>query len=266
MEVSFDVYPYTAGMTSLSALMPPWTFEGGVGNMLERIKDEENRKQIIKDIEEGIPGWQNFAGCCKTWDDITIVSVTKEEDAWMEGKTITQVAEQKGTDPYTAIFETLINENGRVQITTNFMDDKEVEMILSQPDVMVGSDSMSLAIEGLLAKTSTHPRAFGTQAKVLGEFVREKKCFSLEEGVKKLTYNPAKILKIEGRGLLKEGNFADIVIFNPDTIKDMATYKNPKQYPVGIDTVIVNGVVAFEDGRQLEVLPGRFLKNSFASK
>ena len=266
MEVSFDVYPYTAGMTSLSALMPPWTFEGGVNNMIERIKDENNRNQIIKDIEEGIPGWQNFAGCCKSWDDITVVSVTKEDDAWMEGKTITQIAEQKGTDPYTAIFETLIHENGRVQITTNFMDDKEVEMILSQPDVMVGSDSMSLATEGLLAKTSTHPRAFGTQAKVLGEFVREKKCFSLEEGVKKLTYNPAQILKIEGRGLLKEGNFADIVIFNPDTIKDMATYKNPKQYPIGIDTVIVNGVVAFEDGKQLEVLPGRFLKNSFASK
>ncbi|MGN1032598.1 MAG: amidohydrolase family protein, partial [Intestinibacter sp.] len=146
------------------------------------------------------------------------------------------------------------------------MDEKDVETILCHPDSMVGSDSMSLATEGLLAKTSTHPRAFGTQAKVLGEFVREKKCFSLEEGVKKLTYNIAKILKLEDRGLLKEGNFADIVIFNPDTIKDMATYKDPKQYPVGIDTVLVNGVIAFKDGEQLDVLPGKFLKNSFASK
>mgnify|MGYP000039083215 CR=1 FL=1 len=227
---------------------------------------EEFKKQIIKDIEEGIPGWQNFAGCCKSWDDITVVSVTKEDDAWMEGKTITQIAEQKGTDPYTAIFETLIHENGRVQITTNFMDDKEVEMILSQPDVMVGSDSMSLATEGLLAKTSTHPRAFGTQTKVLSEYVRDRKCFSLESAVRKLTGLPAEVLKLDRRGTLKEGNFADIVIFNPDTVKDKATYANPKQYPEGIETVLVNGVIALENGKQVNVLPGRLLKNEYARK
>ena len=266
LKVSFDVYPYNAGMTSLSAMLPPWMFEGGVDKMVERLTDEKNRKQIVHDIENGLPGWQNFGGSLRSWDDVTIVSVTQDEDAWMEGMKLTEIAAKWDKDVYNTMFDILYKENGRVQITIVLMDENDVQTILSHPDSMVGSDSMSLATEGLLAKTSTHPRAFGTQAKVLGEFVREKKCFSLEEGVKKLTYNPAKILKIEGRGLLKEGNFADIVIFNPDTIKDMATYKNPKQYPVGIDTVIVNGVVAFEDGRQLEVLPGRFLKNSFASK
>ena len=266
LKVSFDVYPYNAGMTSLSAMLPPWMFEGGVDKMVERLTDEKNRKQIVHDIENGLPGWQNFGGSLRSWDDVTIVSVTQDEDAWMEGMKLTEIAAKWDKDLYNTMFDILYKENGRVQITIVLMDENDVQTILSHPDSMVGSDSMSLATEGLLAKTSTHPRAFGTQAKVLGEFVREKKCFSLEEGVKKLTYNPAKILKIEGRGLLKEGNFADIVIFNPDTIKDMATYKNPKQYPVGIDTVIVNGVVAFEDGRQLEVLPGRFLKNSFASK
>ena len=266
LKVSFDVYPYNAGMTSLSAMLPPWMFEGGVDKMVERLTDEKNRKQIVHDTENGLPGWQNFGGSLRSWDDVTIVSVTQDEDAWMEGMKLTEIAAKWDKDLYNTMFDILYKENGRVQITIVLMDENDVQTILSHPDSMVGSDSMSLATEGLLAKTSTHPRAFGTQAKVLGEFVREKKCFSLEEGVKKLTYNPAKILKIEGRGLLKEGNFADIVIFNPDTIKDMATYKNPKQYPVGIDTVIVNGVVAFEDGRQLEVLPGRFLKNSFASK
>ena len=266
LKVSFDVYPYNAGMTSLSAMLPPWMFEGGVDKMVERLTDEKNRKQIVHDIENGLPGWQNFGGSLRSWDDVTIVSVTQDEDAWMEGMKLTEIAAKWDKDVYNTMFDILYKENGRVQITIVLMDENDVQTILSHPDSMVGSDSMSLATEGLLAKTSTHPRAFGTQAKVLGEFVREKKCFSLEEGVKKLTYNPSKILKIEGRGLLKEGNFADIVIFNPDTIKDMATYKNPKQYPVGIDTVIVNGVVAFEDGRQLEVLPGRFLKNSFASK
>ena len=266
LKVSFDVYPYNAGMTSLSAMLPPWMFEGGVDKMVERLTDEKNRKQIVHDIENGLPGWQNFGGSLRSWDDVTIVSVTQDEDAWMEGMKLTEIAAKWDKDVYNTMFDVLYKENGRVQITIVLMDENDVQAILSHPDSMVGSDSMSLATEGLLAKTSTHPRAFGTQAKVLGEFVREKKCFSLEEGVKKLTYNPAQILKIEGRGLLKEGNFADIVIFNPDTIKDMATYKNPKQYPVGIDTVIVNGVVAFEDGKQLEVLPGRFLKNSFASK
>ncbi|VYT74155.1 amidohydrolase family protein [Intestinibacter bartlettii] len=266
LKVSFDVYPYNAGMTSLSAMLPPWMFEGGVDKMVERLTDEKNRKQIVHDIENGLPGWQNFGGSLRSWDDVIIVSVTQDEDAWMEGMKLTEIAAKWDKDVYNTMFDILYKENGRVQITIVLMDENDVQTILSHPDSMVGSDSMSLATEGLLAKTSTHPRAFGTQAKVLGEFVREKKCFSLEEGVKKLTYNPAQILKIEGRGLLKEGNFADIVIFNPDTIKDMATYKNPKQYPVGIDTVIVNGVVAFEDGKQLEVLPGRFLKNSFASK
>ena len=266
LKVSFDVYPYNAGMTSLSAMLPPWMFEGGVDKMVERLTDEKNRKQIVHDIENGLPGWQNFGGSLRSWDDVTIVSVTQDEDTWMEGMKLTEIAAKWDKDVYNTMFDILYKENGRVQITIVLMDENDVQTILSHPDSMVGSDSMSLATEGLLAKTSTHPRAFGTQAKVLGEFVREKKCFSLEEGVKKLTYNPAQILKIEGRGLLKEGNFADIVIFNPDTIKDMATYKNPKQYPVGIDTVIVNGVVAFEDGKQLEVLPGRFLKNLFASK
>ena len=266
LKVSFDVYPYNAGMTSLSAMLPPWMFEGGVDKMVERLADEKNRKQIVHDIENGLPGWQNFGGSLRSWDDVTIVSVTQDEDAWMEGMKLTEIAAKWDKDVYNTMFDILYKENGRVQITIVLMDENDVQAILSHPDSMVGSDSMSLATEGLLAKTSTHPRAFGTQAKVLGEFVREKKCFSLEEGVKKLTYNPAQILKIEGRGLLKEGNFADVVIFNPDTIKDMATYKDPKQYPVGIDKVIVNGVLAFEDGKQLEVLPGRFLKNSFASK
>jgi len=266
VKMSFDVYPYNAGMTSLSALLPPWMFEGGVDKMVERLTDEKNRKQIVHDIENGLPGWQNFGGSLRSWDDVTIVSVTKDEDSWMEGMKLTEIAAKWDKDVYNTMFDILYKENGRVQITVVLMDEKDVETILCHPDSMVGSDSMSLATEGLLAKTSTHPRAFGTQAKVLGEFVREKKCFSLEEGVKKLTYNIAKILKLEDRGLIKEGNFADIVIFNPDTIKDMATYKDPKQYPVGIDTVLVNGVVAFKDGEQLDVLPGRFLKNSFASK
>ena len=259
LEVSFDVYPYIEGMTSLSALMPPWTFEGGVDKMLERIKIDENREKIKRDIIEGIPGWQNFAGSCKSWDDITIVSVTKEDDAWMEGKTITEIANATNRDEFTTVFETLINENGRVQITPNMMDEEDVDRILCHPESMIGSDSMSLATEGMLAKTSTHPRAFGTHARVLSHYVRERKLISLEDGVKKLTSMPAKILGIKDRGILAEGNYADIVIFDKDLIKDTATYTNPKQYPEGIEVVLVNGKVALEDGKQIDVLNGKIL-------
>lgn len=259
LEVSFDVYPYIEGMTSLSALMPPWTFEGGVDKMLERIKIDENREKIKRDITEGIPGWQNFAGSCKSWDDITIVSVTKECNAWMEGKTISEIANATNRDEFTTVFEILISENGRVQITPNMMDEEDVDRILCHPESMIGSDSMSLATEGLLAKTSTHPRAFGTHARVLSHYVRERKLISLEDGVKKLTSMPAKILGIKDRGILAEGNYADIVIFDKDLIKDTATYANPKQYPEGIEVVLVNGKVALEDGRQIDVLNGKIL-------
>ena len=266
LKVSFDVYPYNAGMTSLSAMLPPWMFEGGVDKMVERLTDEKNRKQIVHDIENGLPGWQNFGGSLRSWDDVTIVSVTQDEDAWMEGMKLTEIAAKWDKDLYNTMFDILYKENGRVQITIVLMDENDVQTILSHPDSMVGSDSMSLATEGLLAKTSTHPRAFGTQTKVLSEYVRDRKCFSLEAAVRKLTGLPAEVLKLDRRGTLKEGNFADVVIFNPDTVKDKATYANPKQYPEGIETVLVNGVVALENGKQVNVLPGRLLKNEYARK
>ena len=179
---------------------------------------------------------------------------------------LTEIAAKWDKDVYNTMFDILYKENGRVQITIVLMDENDVQAILSHPDSMVGSDSMSLATEGLLAKTSTHPRAFGTQTKVLSEYVRDRKCFSLEAAVRKLTGLPAEVLKLDRRGTLKEGNFADVVIFNPDTVKDKATYANPKQYPEGIETVLVNGVIALENGKQVNVLPGRLLKNEYARK
>ena len=267
LDVTFDVYPYNSGMTSLSALMPPWAFEGGVDKMIERIKLPKNREKIIHDIENGLPGWQNFASIVKSVPGIMIASVVKDEDSWMEGKTLEEISKELGIDDiYTTIFEILIKENGRVQMVVEGMDEDDVIKILSRDDVSVGSDSMSLSHIGLLSKSSTHPRAFGTPSIVLGHYSREKGLFSIEKAVRKLTSNPAKRLGLKDRGLLKEGYYADIVIFDENTIIDKSTYKNPKQYPEGIDTVLVNGNIAFKDGEQLDVLCGKVLKNQYASK
>lgn len=267
LDVTFDVYPYNSGMTSLSALMPPWAFEGGVDKMIERIKIEENRKRIIHDIENGLPGWQNFASIVRSVPEIMIASVVKDEDAWMEGKTLEEIRKElKLDDIYTTIFEILIKENGRIQMVVEGMDEEDVKKILSREDVSVGSDSMSLSHIGLLSKSSTHPRAFGTHSIVLGHYSRDIGLFSIESAVRKLTSNPAKRLGLKDRGLLREGYYADIVIFDKHKIIDKSTYKNPKQYPEGIEIVLVNGIVALENGKQLNVLPGRLLKNAYARK
>lgn len=266
LDVTFDVYPYNSGMTSLSALMPPWAFEGGVDKMIERIKIKENREQIIHDIENGLPGWQNFASIVKSVPEIMIASVVKSEDSWMEGKTLEEIRKKLDfKDIYTTIFEILIKENGRVQMVVEGMDEEDVKRILSCEDVSVGSDSMSLSHIGLLSKSSTHPRAFGTQSIVLGYYSREKGLFSTESAVKKLTSNPAKRLGLKDRGLLKEGYYADIVIFDKNKIIQKATYKQPKQYPEGIQTVLVNGNIVLKDGKQLDILCGKVLKNPYAS-
>ncbi|WP_455543778.1 N-acyl-D-amino-acid deacylase family protein [Intestinibacter sp.] len=266
LDVTFDVYPYSSGMTSLSALMPPWTFEGGVDKMIDRIKLPENRDKIIYDIEHGLPGWQNFASIVKSIPKIMIASVIKEENSWMEGKTLEEIGKRLGIDDiYTTIFEILIREKGRVQMVVEGMDEDDVIKILSREDVSVGSDSMSLSHTGLLSKSSTHPRAFGTQSIVLGYYSREKGLFSIESAVRKLTSNPAKRLGLKDRGILKEGYYADIVIFDENKIINKSTYKEPKQYPEGIETVLVNGNIALKDGKQVDILCGKVLKNTYSS-
>lgn len=259
VEVSYDLYPYTAGLTSLSACIPPWIFEGGVGKMIERLKDKAVRTRIRKEIAEGLPNWQNFVKSAGGWQKFFVSSVRSEENKFLEGKFITEIGELQGKDPYDAAFDLLIAENGRVQMNYYAMSEDDVMTFLRQPQAMIGSDAMSLSVEGIMSFGKPHPRAFGTPTRFLGQYVRDKKILSFEEAVKKMTSLPAKRLGLKSRGLIEKDYYADIVIFDPDTVRDKATYADPKQYSQGIETVIVNGKVVIDNGSQNEVYSGRVL-------
>lgn len=248
VQVTYDLYPYTAGLTSLGACLPPWVFEGGVDKMLERLRDNSVRQRIRKEIAEGLPGWQNFVKSAGGWQKFFVSSVRSEENKHLEGKFIPEIGEMQGKDAYDAAFDLLIAENGRVQMNYYAMSEDDVITFMQQPRAMVGSDAMALSTEGVLAFGNPHPRAFGTPTRVLGRYVRELKALTFEQAVQKMTSMPAKRLGLAERGLIKEGWHADITVFDPEKVQDKATYTEPKQYSVGVDYVIVNGSVALENG------------------
>jgi N-acyl-D-amino-acid deacylase len=260
LDTTFDLYPYTAGMTGLSACMPPWAFAGGVGELLARLLDPEMRRRIKESIETGIPGWQNLAKSAGSWDRIVVTTVMNDDNKHLEGKSIQEIADLQGKDPYTTIFDLLLAEKGRVLIVTHMMVEEDVIEIIRHPLAMIGTDGMSVSTEGVMSFGRAHPRAFGTHARVLERYVKELKILSLEEAVKKMSSMPAKRLGLQQRGMLKEGYHADITVFDPDKVQGKATFADPKQYSVGFDLVIVNGKIVLKDGIHQEVYPGRVLK------
>lgn len=262
IDTTFDLYPYTAGMTGLAACMPPWAFEGGVKELIVRLQDKAMREKIKNSIETGIPGWQNIAKAAGSWDRITIATVMSDENKPLEGKNIQEIADSQGKDPYTAVFDLLVAEKGRALIVTHMMTEQDVAQIIRHPLAMIGSDGMSVSTEGLMSFGRPHPRAFGTHARVLERYVRELKLLSLEDAVKKMTHLPATRLGLKRRGLVKEGYYADLAVFDADKVVGKATFAEPKQYSEGFAAVIVNGKVVLRDGVHQEVYAGRAIKKS----
>ena len=260
-DTTFDVYPYAAGFTSLSSTLPPWVFEGGVENMMARLKDADMRSRIIADMKAGSPGRKLYSLENKIWDRIVVATVMREESKHIEGMSIQAISDERGyTDPYELIIDLLIEENGRVLMVSHTMSEEDLQKFITHPDAIVISDSMGLSTEGLLAVGKPHPRTFGTRARVFAKYVKELGVLSYEEAVKKMTYLPAKRLGLKQRGQLAEGFFADVVVINPETVQDMATYENPKQYSIGFDQVIVNGRLVLDGKRQLEAYPGKVIR------
>jgi len=259
VDVTFDQYPYTAGMTGLSALLPPWARVGGDEMMIKRLKDPNERRRIKNDFEKGLPGWQNTVGDVG-WSNIYLAFVEKEENKFLEGKNFKEISNIKNCDPASAYFDLLIDEKGKGSIVVFMMSEDDVVNIMKSPFQMFGTDGWAVSPKGILSHGKPHPRFYGTYPRVLGRYVRDMGVLRLEEAIRKMTSLPAQKLGLRDRGLLREGFWADIVIFDPEKIMDKATYQNPHQFPEGIEHVIVNGTVVVSGGEHNGALPGKVLR------
>ncbi len=255
VEVNCDVYPYTAGSTTITALLPTWVLEGGVDKMLERLKDREVRKKIKEEIEEDKMKGENFLKAAG-WSGILISQCPLKE---YEGKTLEEILKEKGMlhDPYEGFFDWLLEIKGEATMVIFLMDEEDVKTVISSPLSSIVSDAWATSPA---AGGKPHPRAYGTFPRVLGKYVREEKLLSLEEAIRKMTSLPAGKVRLQDRGLIRKGFWADLVIFDPNKIIDKATYQNPHQYPEGIKYVIVNGKIVVKEGKLTGERPGKVLR------
>jgi N-acyl-D-aspartate/D-glutamate deacylase len=256
VRVSATMYPYAAGGTGLAATLPLWVQEGGRDRMLERLKDPATRARARNEIETKLDGWENLL-MAATFDGIQVASVPREFDQSVIGKRLSQIAAERKADAWDVYFRLLIDSGGRIGALYHMMSEADVATGLRAPFVTIGTDSSALRSEGVLAQGSPHPRAYGTFPRVLGKYVREDKLLTLPEAVHRMTGAAAEQMGIRDRGVIRERMLADLVIFNPATVKDNATYERPHQYPTGIEYVIVNGVPVLEPKGLTGARPGR---------
>ncbi|HYE87821.1 MAG TPA: D-aminoacylase [Vicinamibacterales bacterium] len=255
-RVSATMYPYAAGGTGLAATLPLWVQEGGRERMLERLKDPAIRARARQEIETKIDGWENLL-MATTFEGIQVASVPRDFDRSIIGKRLSQIAAERKADPWDVYFSLLADSGGRIGALYHMMSEDDVVTALRAPFVTIGTDSAALRTEGVLAQGSPHPRAYGTFPRVLGKYARDGNVLRLHEAVRRMTSLAAAQMGIQDRGAIRERFMADLVVFNPATIADKATYEQPHQYPVGIDYVIVNGVVVLEPGGLTGARPGR---------
>jgi N-acyl-D-amino-acid deacylase len=256
LDVTGDMYPYTAGATSLGALLPPWVHEGGLTKLLPRLRDEQVRARIRRDLEQGVDGWWNPARAAG-WSGVQISRAPQHRS--YQGMRLSDIAPLRQQDPLEAALDILLAEEGNAGVVLFMMGDVQVQTILQHRRVMIGSDAGATAPYGVLGQGHPHPRAYGTFPRILGTYVRERGVISLEEAIFRMTGLTAWRLGLSDRGLVRPGYKADLVIFDAQHIADQATYDIPHAYPTGIRWVLVNGQVILRDGVRLPVLPGRVL-------
>ncbi len=260
VDITVDQYPYKAGSTSLVTCLPPWAHEGGMERLLERLKDPGLRQKMQGDIEDGLPGWENFAGELG-WQNVYVTSIRTDVNKYAEGKNLLEIQEHRGdADPYISLFDLILEENGAAGMVIFAMDEEDVLRIMRHPLQMVGTDSGASGTTGFMRRGKPHPRGYGTYPRVLGKYVRESGTLTLEEAIRKMTSFPAQRFGLQSRGLLKPGMVADIVVFNPDTVIDTATYEEPHQLPKGVEHVIVNGEITVQSSEPQGTLAGRTLR------
>ena len=256
VKVSATMYPYTAGGTGLAATLPLWVQEGGRDQMLARLTDPAVRQRARAEIESKIDGWENLLQAT-TFEGIQVASAPKEIDQSIIGKRIAQIAVERKADPWDVYFQLLIESGGRIGALYHMMSEADVATGLQSSLVTIGTDSAALRQEGVLAQGSPHPRSYGTFPRVLGKYVRDDQVMTLSEAVRRMTSAAATQMGIKDRGRIQLGMLADLVVFNPATVMDNATYDKPHQYPTGIEHVIVNGVPVLDPRGLTGARPGR---------
>ena len=260
LDVTADVYPYIAGSTSLSACLPPWALEGGTEKMLERLRDASIRQKLKTEITTDSKDWENIYLGSGGAAGVLIGSVVNRELEAMQGKRVQQIAEEQGKEPLDALFDLILADHGQTGAIYFMMSENDLLAAMKAPFVSFCTDSGARATDGPLSGSKSHPRGWGSYPRILGKYVREEKILTLEKAVQKMTGMPAARVGLKDRGLLREGMFADIAIFDPTTVIDRATFEVPNQYPEGVAYVIVNGQLSVDGGKRTAALAGRPLR------
>ncbi|MBT8257422.1 MAG: amidohydrolase family protein, partial [Bacteroidia bacterium] len=257
LHITTDMYTYIAGATGLDAAMPPWVQEGGYDKWAERLRDPEIRNRVIEEMKTPTDKWENLMLSAETPDKVMLIGFKNDSLKHLTGKTLAEVAKMRNKSPEETAMDLVIEDGSRVGTVYFLMSEENVKKQIALPYMSFGSDAGSLAPEGVFLKSSTHPRAYGNFSRLLGKYVRDENVIPLEEAIYKLTGLPASNLKIDKRGQLKTGNYADVAIFDPGKIQDHATFDDPHQLSTGMIHVFVNGEQVLKDGEHTGALPGR---------
>jgi len=260
LHITADMYTYPAGAAGLGATMPPWVQEGGQEAWVNRLKDPSVRQRVKAEMLAPTNQWENMFLMCGSPENMLLIGFNTEALKPLTGKTLADICKTRGTDPVDTIIDLTIEDKGNIGTVYFSMSEDNIRRELKLPWVCLGSDAESAAPEGDFLKSSTHPRAYGCFSRFLGKYVRDEKVVPLAEAVRKITSLPASNLKIEKRGSLKPGFFADIAVFDPGKIQDHATFQNPFQYSTGMVHVFVNGKQVIQDGEHTNARPGMFVR------
>jgi N-acyl-D-amino-acid deacylase len=259
VKITADMYTYPAGGTGLDASLPPWVFDGGREAAYKRLQDPATRQKIAEAVRTPSNDWENLYLLAGSPDRLVLASFRSDSLKPLIGKTLGDVAKMRGKDPIETIMDLLLEDRSRIGTIYFMMSEDNIKKQIRQPWVSFGSDAASIATEGVFLRSAAHPRAYGNFARLLGKYVRDEKVISLTEAVRRLTSLPAANLGLKDRGLLQSGMFADVVIFDPQTIADRATFEKPHQYSVGVRDVFVNGQQVLKNGQHTGTKPGRAL-------
>jgi N-acyl-D-amino-acid deacylase len=261
LDVRANVYPYRAGSNNLRAIIPPWAHDGGNEQMLARLADPQLRVRMRREILDGLPGWYNhYLATGGGWEGMQLVSLTAEGNAPFVGRRMSELIAARGGDPVGVLFDLLLEERGSVPTIFFHHSEEDMQQVLRQPYTSIGSDGAAISRDGPRAAVKVHPRWYGTFPRVLGRYVRELNVLTLPEAIRKMTSMNAAKINLQDRGVLAAGSWADVTIFDAETVIDRATFDDPHQYPDGIHYVIVNGVVVIDRGEHTGQLPGQVLR------